>query len=476
MSNRDCRTTANWGQRLTFFSIITALVCTIGVFQNCSKKGSNNSGSNTPLGGYAPKNFKSEGFGFGDRAPASVQFLRSSHRVVASGLSDLDGDSLITGTFEAGGDKDVAVVRVGRDGLIQSAHTVGGDGQEEIRAQALAAGGRLLAVGNVRQNSAQGGFSRDGLVVVGDGSGLSMKSLSAGVVTGLSAITSDNGTFVAGFTSDSPRGDIKSPLIAQLDDNQNVAWSRRLKGVESGEFLAITDSGDQVVAVGYSNRSNFGRVSALIARFAKDGEFLSATEMSLGDTTQALAVAGTDDGGLVIGGSVTASGNERGFIAKISADNRLQWARLAQEESRIQSVKSAGGDIVAVGSGTLANGNRNVVAIRLATNGVPKSQSILGGELSSFFSGQALAIGADGQARVAFNSTAAGGSYNPLGLARLGSASDDCGLISSSDSRLLGSNAKVAAFSANATRGGLHAVAQDARSADMNLSSEDQCF
>ena len=469
MENRDGRTASSWGNRISLSLVLFGLVASLAVFQNCSKKGTSSNGSNDPQGGYAPKQFNTQGFGFGDRAPASVQYLRSSNRVVATGLSNNGGESIITGTFEAGGDKDVAFVRVGSDGLIQSAYTVGGDGQEEVHAQGVTDGGQVLAVGSVLKNAGSG-FEKSGLIAVADENGLGMRAYSAGALTSFSAISSSSDSFVAGFSSAATRGGTKVPLLARIDGNQNVVWSRKLSNIESGEFLAVTVSGNQLIAAGYSGKT------ALIARYNSDGRFLGAADVSLGGTSQILAADGTGDGGVVVAGSYRGTGNERGFVAKLNSSNRVVWARLTGIAGKLQAVKALdNGEIVATGSAE--SSTRSVSVIRLTSAGRVMSQSALGSGVGSFFSGKALTIDSQGEARVAYNSTIAGGTYNPVALARLGEASAaDCGLIAAGNYGLSGTSARSSSSAAKSADGGLKRVNHDGRSAAMNLSTEDQCF
>ena len=472
-------------KRSTILVLLGVGLC-LSVFQNCSKvafskrskkeessSGNNGNGGSTvppvvvvPPGGYIPGYvpnsipFSSSSSEFSRTEQGSdleksssceFQMVRTGSRMTASGLS-LDSEGMVaSGTHEQGGQMDVGLVFMSKTGGLRSALSIGGDGQEEVTAQTTSTTGSILAVGNVLRSTSHRKFRRDGLLVKHDKDLTTLHTFSAGPITKLSAVSSATETFVAGYSSDSLRGIHKSPILAQLDKNNNVSWSVKLNTKGSGEFLSVNETRDEVVAVGHSETSNFARVSALIARFSREGQLLQANHVSLGEETQALTSTPTRDGGLVVGGSVVLEDGqpETGFILRINANNQIEWAQVTedQEKNQIQAVKeSASGDLIAVGSKQSSTGIWEVQSFLLRANGdLVNGTNILEGTSSSF-SGKALALDHLGQAQIAFNTASINDAHNPFGITQLGpKAASGCSLLKKGTTQLRKVPARVLA-------------------------------
>ncbi|MCB0385283.1 MAG: hypothetical protein KDD43_07805, partial [Bdellovibrionales bacterium] len=256
---------------------------------------------------------------------------------------------------------------------------------------------------------------------------------------------------------------------------------RRLASVQSGEFMAVTESRGQAVGVGYAVSGNFSKVSALIARFSHEGEFLSTKEIHLGGTTQAHAAASTRDGGLVIGGSLSHHDgtSEQGFILRLSADDKIEWAHLTPSQMRIQAVEiDTNGDIVATGSREDQDAQWAVQAYRLTADGRILSQIRIGERMGSSFSGKAMTLDERGNIRIAFNSALVGGSYNPIGLIRLDGQESSCDQVSEDTSQTQEVSSTLATTTSNwsANEGQLVATSYPTQTEVLPISDEKICL
>lgn len=467
--NKDKRTVVQWAQRVTILGIVIGLFLSLSVFQNCSKKGTANTGNTTA--GYTPRKVTlAESFGFGARGAPSVSVVRTAGRLVPAGLSQGNDQIFIGGTVENAEGKDAAILRFSASGELKSATVINSDGQEELRGQAVDAQGRLIAVGSSRR-TIDSGYDRSGLLLVDDNGRMSSKLISAGVVTSLSASAAGADTVVVGFTSDSVRSEVKSPLIVSLDKNHQVLWSNRLGGVESGEFLAVTQLPNEIIAVGYR-----GQASALIARFTLGGQLVGVKGLRLGESTQALAAASAGDGGVLVAGAVGNRGVEHGFVAKLSASGSLEWVSISEGEGRFQAVSlNQAGQIVVAGSMLNDSGTRNVLTYRLSAGGLSIGQSLLGGQQSSFLGGQSL-IGGESGSRVALSTTGTDGSLTSMTLVRLDQDFSDCEFVRASSAGLVSGRGSLVELSSRLVGVSVQLSELSAQPQDLNVSGAGLCY
>lgn len=248
-------------------------------------------------------------------------------------------------------------------------------------------------------------------------------------------IQSKAGTYFAVGRSRSNDGNVSGNhgatdgLIAKVDNEGAVLWTRQYGGSSDDEFSSITQTADgNFVAVGYTQSDIGDAIShAWIVKFDTNGEIIWEKAYGGSGEEDANAVVATADGGIAVGGLADSNNgdvdgqrisNQAGWFLKLDADGKIEWQRIVQEkeEGIINDIAvTNNGDFILVG---VQNGRRSqIAAFTLLMDKEGNTESVITPNDQLFASAQAVIALPSGEFYVV--------GYSSLGPGEIEKVTDD---------------------------------------------------
>ena len=284
---------------------------------------------------------------------------------VAAGISaSKDGDYKgVSGEWEM---QHTSLVKYSADGKVEWKYIIGGDSQVnfndviELKDGTIVAAGQTAAASGdvVKTASANSAFivrlKADGTfmwkyVFPSDASstGEYISSLAAtpdgGFVAGGKAISE------SGFFTGTQKGGTKA-FVFKFDKNGNIKWRKVLQGSKSNNIsaLAVNSDGDiYATCVTMSTDGDFSGIrfnkiqaeNTVLLKLNKKGDLDWAEYLQGSGRSEYNALAATDDGGCVVGGTFTIYkradgiytmnyGKRDGYVLRYNSDGQVCWSRL----------------------------------------------------------------------------------------------------------------------------------------------------
>lgn len=146
--------------------------------------------------------------------------------------------------------------------------------------------------------------------------------------------TIDNGIIVVGYTNNEGTS-FSSGWIMKLDNAGQVQWQKSFSGNGNIIFFSVDETSDSgFIVSGYGPSPDTGRLGALLIRLRSDGSVEWQKVYSAGSLELAMAVQEVYEGGYVIAGDTSSSGNgQRDYwMAKVDENGNMEWQRTYGEE------------------------------------------------------------------------------------------------------------------------------------------------
>ena len=297
-------------------------------------------------------------------------------------------------------DSDGFVIKYNQSGEIEWSKEIGGDDIDRINSIAECNDGGYIAVGEFSSSTLDlgNGISLtnegelDGMMIKlnGDGEIEWAKTISgndADLIESVS-ITTDGGYVVGGYflSKNIDLGNnitlankgLINGMVVKYNQDGTAQWAKAVNGTGSNNIQTVsaTKDGGCVAGGSFSSTSidlgngrtlnNNGNANAVLIKFNSNGEIEFAKGIGGTANDYIASVAGTSDGGYVIGGWITSSsieldtgitlsnnGSSNGIIAKYNQEGKVEWAKIIGDEKSesIESViETTSGEYVAIGS------------------------------------------------------------------------------------------------------------------------------
>lgn len=206
----------------------------------------------------------------------------------------------------------------------------------------------------------------------------------------------DDGLIVAGYTRGNLDGEHADPshddgYVAGISTEGDRVWTLQTGDPAAADrFYAVaSDGAGGAFAAGYTKGSfdgtdNLGDKDAVLAHIDSNGEITWTRQLGGPGEDKALALAASDTGGVTVAGissggmpGIENMGENDGWIADFDADGSMQWIdRVATTESDLVAglVRRPDGSVVAIGQtggvlGSEAQGDNDIVARAYSPDG-----------------------------------------------------------------------------------------------------------
>ncbi len=284
---------------------------------------------------------------------------------IAAGISgSTDGDyEGVSGEWDV---QHTSLVKYSVDGKVQWKYITGGDNQVNFNDVIELKDGTIIAAGQTAATSGDvvktAGTNSAFIVRLKADGNLMWKyvfpsdSSSTGEYISSLAATPDGG-FVAGgkaisesgFFTGTQKGGTKA-FIFKFDKNGNIKWRKVLQGTKSNNItaMAVTSGGDiYATCVTMSSDGDFSGISynkiqtanTVLLKLNKKGELDWAEYLQGSGLSEYNAIAATDDGGCVVGGTFTIYkradgiytrnyGKRDGYVLRYNSKGQVCWSRL----------------------------------------------------------------------------------------------------------------------------------------------------
>lgn len=323
------------------------------------------------------------------------------------------------------------VSKIGTDGKIQWTYLTGGDGMVLFYDVAELKDGSIVAVGSTcatDTDAPRTGISSASLIIKLDKNGKLLWSYAFpcneeenGDMAYSVAATPDGG-FVVGGEADSTTGLFKNAdgaykaYIFKFDKKGSIEWKKILSGSRSnritaldvnkkGEIFAccVTNSFDGNFASLAEYKVTNNNPNTVILKLNKKGDFIWSANLAGWGRSEFSAIAATEDGGCVTGGTMSiikrANGSFEhcygltdGYVVRYSEDGQVYWAHNigGTEADKIEDVAITEKGIVVTGttksdnytfSGVIKAGERDGFVTLLNNSGDIMFSNIIGGKL-----------------------------------------------------------------------------------------------
>lgn len=315
---------------------------------------------------------------------------------VAAGISgSKDGDYKgVSGEWEV---QHTSLVKYSVDGKLEWKYIIGGDNQVSLNDVAELKDGSIIAAGQTFAESGDvvknAGTLSAFLVRLNKNGQLTWKyvfpsdSSSTGDYISALAATPDGG-FVAGGKAVSDSGFFTGTgnsgtkaFVFKFDKNCNIKWRRVLQGSKSNNFSALAVNSDGEIfgtCVTMSSDGDFSGIrfktiqasNTVLVKLKKNGDLEWAEYLQGSGDSEYNAVAATDDGGCVVGGTYTiykkadgiytmSYGKRDGYILRYNSKGQVCWARIVggSDHDNVLGITSIDGGFVVVGQTKSASGD-----------------------------------------------------------------------------------------------------------------------
>lgn len=349
-----------------------------------------------------------------------------------------DGSSVSQG-------RDVAFAKYDGEGNEIYARQFGTAGADVALGIAVDASGNLAIGGNT--SGSFPGFTiagaTDGFVAVYDENTTQqwVTQLSSGSTDSVEAVAvaDDGKVYAVGIVGGTFGGNTsqggQDVLVAKLDNDGSVLWSRQLGSTanDRGRAVAVAPNGDVVVvgsgSADFQGNTALGDYDVIVARLSSDGSVLWTEQTGTTDWDEAKGVRVGADGAIYLAGSTagtlagkSSSGSNDIFVMKYSADGEHEWSSQfgssAVDSPYGMALDTRGGIYVTgLTEGDLASpaeGEADVFVAALDASG--EVQWVFQAGSSASDVGRAIAVGDQGEV------FAAGYSFGDLAGSNLGGA------------------------------------------------------
>lgn len=315
---------------------------------------------------------------------------------VAAGISgSKDGDYKgVSGEWEV---QHTSLVKYSVDGKLEWKYIIGGDNQVSLNDVAELKDGSIIAAGQTFAESGDvvknAGTLSAFLVRLNKNGQLTWKyvfpsdSSSTGDYISALAATPDGG-FVAGGKAVSDSGFFTGTgnsgtkaFVFKFDKNCNIKWRRVLQGSKSNNFSALAVNSDGEIfgtCVTMSSDGDFSGIrfktiqasNTVLVKLKKNGDLEWAEYLQGSGDSEYNAVAATDDGGCVVGGTYTiykkadgiytmSYGKRDGYILRYNSKGQVCWARIVggSDHDNVLGITSIDGGFVVVGQTKSTSGD-----------------------------------------------------------------------------------------------------------------------
>lgn len=357
--------------------------------------------------------------------PSAAQPIPSAYFKTIGG-SDLDaghsmspaanGDSLIIGkTFSFGaGDADIALSRIGVDGILKWFVTIGGVLDEHGRAVLETPDGGYILTGYTRSGGSGG---NDFFVIKLDRNRTVTWAKTFGDASnneeGDSLLLMPDGSYLAsGHTWSFGAGQSDSCFI-KFDRNGTLDSAKTYGGLGQDRIFStiLTTDGGWLVT-GYTESYGAGFADLFFMKFAFDGSLIVAKALGGADADRGYSVKTTADGGFAIAGLTRSvgAGSWDVFLTRFAADSSLVFAEAIgslQADEGLGLQIAPNDDIIITGY-TEILGHRDCILIRLDKNGTMIRAKAFGGGNTDLCGYSSVQLDSNGNVRIAGSTTSFG--------------------------------------------------------------------
>jgi hypothetical protein len=240
-----------------------------------------------------------------------------------------DGGFIIAGSttsFGAGG-SDVYLIRTNAKGDSLWTKTYGGIKDDEGRSVQPTSDGGYIVSGT--QTKATG--IKDVYLIKTDANGDSLWTRTFGGVNDEEAytvqLTSDGGYIICGYTKNFNLGG-RDVYLIKTDANGDSIWTRTFGGVNDDEGRSVqqTSEGGYVIG-GYTKSFGAGKSDFYLIKTDANGTLTWSKTFGGANDDGAYSIQQTTDGGFVIAGYTTISGNRDAYIIKTDKKGNGLWSK-----------------------------------------------------------------------------------------------------------------------------------------------------
>ncbi len=197
------------------------------------------------------------------------------------------------------------------------------------------------------------------------------------------ALTSDGGSIIAGYIY-SPSTKLSDGWILKLDANGNQQWQKSYGSAKDDLFNAVVQTSDGgYLLAGGSTAADGTSADGWVLRINSSGGIEWQKTFGGGGDDYISAIAQTGEGGyVVVGDTVSASGDTNGWLVRLNAFGGKQWETTfggaSNDELNAIWATSDGGFIVAGSSS--GSGTEDLWVLKLGSTGETDWEATFGGE------------------------------------------------------------------------------------------------
>ena len=244
-----------------------------------------------------------------------------------------NGDLLLAGqtlSFGAGED-DILLARLGEDGRILWQEAIGGPLHDYARSIVEGSDGNIvIAGGSDSWGAGGGGFDAFVARLDGEGTLLWQKLLGGSASDGVQAVveTMDAGIILTGTTESFGAG-ASDLWVVRMDAGGGVVWEESIGTGEDDYGTSLVERGDGTLAVGGGTMAYDENGGLVLLELDGGGGLVSQRYLGGGKVEFAWSVAGTGDGGLIVGSSSNFSDplEDDLFLMRLDDAGEILWQR-----------------------------------------------------------------------------------------------------------------------------------------------------
>ncbi len=304
-------------------------------------------------------------------------------------LSTADNGYFISGHSSSfgQGNLDIYVIKLDTNYTIQWTKTIGGTDFDESFSAFQSFDSGYVIVGRTR-SFGQGNY--DVYVLKLDASGNTQWTKTIGGTLrdeGWSIIqtTSDSGYILTGYTSSFGQG-LGDILVAKLDGNGNLQWTKTIGGPNEDIAYSITQTADSgYILTGSTASFGQGGYDVYVVKISANGNLQWTRTIGGNNDDFGRAIIQTSDGGYAIAGRTQSfgQGNWDVYVIKLDSLGNLQWTRTIggsnDDFGRAIIQTSDGGYAIAGHTQSFGQGNWDIYIIKLDGNGNIQWTKTIGG-------------------------------------------------------------------------------------------------